>query len=195
MRATTDYGRLLLALLPVGMAWPREDETQLLELCNALGLELSRVEDAAWGLLDEADPQFTVRMLPDWERACGLPDECSRSYEVLQERRAALLAKLTGRGGQSIAYLEEVAAELGYVIEITEFTPFRFGRASFGQAMTNDQWAFTFRVSAPEVSVTPFRFGRSAFGEPLRVWGNERLECALNKAKPANTIIIFAYGG
>ncbi|WP_027367399.1 YmfQ family protein [Desulfocurvibacter africanus] len=195
MCSASDYGRMLLALLPLGRAWPREPGTILSKLCTALGEELVRVEASAWGLLDEADPQTTVRLLPEWERACGLPDACSRAYEVLQERRAAVLARLTETGGQSLSYLQELALEFGYQIEIIEHRPFRAGQGTAGGSLTNAGWAHTFTVRAVEATITHFRAGKSAASEPLAIWGNERLECAINRAKPAQAVVIYTYGG
>ena len=33
----------------------------------------------------------------------------------------------------------------------------------------------------------------SVAGEPLRSWGNNLLECTMERIKPAHTVLIFAY--
>ena len=60
--------------------------------------------------------------------------------------------------------------------------------------MTNDGWQFVWQVNAPEASIVEFDAGRSSAGEPLRSWGNELLECVINRLKPAHTYVLFAYG-
>ncbi|MNJ39675.1 hypothetical protein D3C77_345530 [compost metagenome] len=133
-------------------------------------------------------------MLADWERVAGLPDKCAGTLEsTVQGRRNALLAKLTATGGQSKAYFIAIAAALGYEITIEEFRPFRAGRSTAGDVLTNGDWMFTWRVRAPEVTVIPFRAGRSAAGEQLRAWGNDTLECKIRQRSPAHTVVLFAY--
>ncbi len=183
------------SLLPRGAAWPRDPDARLTQLLSGLAATQARQHARTGDLSEhESDPALALEMLPDWERAYGLPDPCTPLNATIQQRRAALLARIAARGGQSVAYFTEVAAALGYTITVEEFRPFRFGRGRFGTPLYGVDWAFAWRVRAPEATVTPFRFGRSAFGEPLRVWGNEQLECVLTRLKPAHTVLIFAYG-
>ena len=185
----------LQALLPRGAAWPRDPDARLTGLLSGLAATQARQHARTGDLSErESDPALALETLPDWERSYGLPDPCTPLGATIQQRSAALLARIAARGGQSIAYFVEVAAALGYTITVEEFRPFRFGQGRFGTPICGPDWAFAWRVRAPETTVTPFRFGQSAFGEPLRVWGNERLECTLTRLKPAHTVIIFAYG-
>ena len=188
------YVDMLAQLLPPGVAWRSEDGTTMRKLLEAMADELVRVDERADDLIDEADPRTTVELLADWERIAGLPDSCLATVDqTLQERRAALVSKLTARGGQSAQFFIDLAAALGYTITITEFRPFRVGINAVGDALTNDEWIFTWRVNAPDTTENPFRVGRSTVGEPLSTWGNERLECVINRAKPAHTHVQFAY--
>lgn len=189
------YLAQLQALLPPGAAWPREPEAVLTRLLAAWAEELARVDRRAHDLLREADPRTTVELLPDWERVCGLPDSCAGAAETLQQRRAQVVARLTHKGGQSVAYLKSLAATLGAEVAITEYRPFRAGLSAAGDDLSNGDWPHTFRVHAAETPVTSFRAGLSAAGEPLRAWGSLPLECAIRRAKPAHTEVIFSYGG
>lgn len=192
----TDYLRQLQALLPPGPAWSRDDAAPLTHLLAALALELERVDGRAADLVEEADPRTTAELLADWERVAGLPDPCVAALGINQttaQRRAALVAKLTTIGGQSAAYYIALAASLGYTITVTEFSPFQAG-SDAGDALTNDGWRFVWQVNAPEASIVEFAAGRSSAGEPLRAWGNELLECVINRLKPAHTYVLFAYG-
>ena len=191
-----DYLAQLQALLPQGFAWPRQADAALTKLLLAWADELARVDGRAADLVEEADPRTTAELLADWERVAGLPDPCVAALGVSQtaaQRRAALVAKLTTIGGQSAAYYIALAASLGYTITVTEFSPFQAG-SDAGDALTNDGWRFVWQVNAPEASIVEFSAGRSSAGEPLRAWGNELLECVINRLKPANTYVLFAYG-
>lgn len=191
-----EYTALLKSLLPPGRAFSRDSGTNMEIFLSGAAVEFSRVEGRADTLARDVNPVDTSELLMDWERVAGLPDRCSAELETtLQGRRAAVVAKLASIGGQSIAYLIEVAAALGFTITITNFRPFEVGRSRVGEALTNGSWVFAWRVNAPAVTITSFRTGLSAVGEPLRVWGNGILECKLRSLAPAHTIPIFTYGG
>jgi len=190
-----EYAQLLKNLLPSGAAFIREPGTNLEQLLLGLAVEFSRVEARADVLALEVNPFNSVELLPDWERATGLPDKCSGELEsTTQGRRNAVIAKLSSTGGQSIAYFIEIAAALGYTITITEFLPFQVGRSTVGQALTNGPWQFAWQIHAPETTVISFRVGLSGVGEALRTWGNGTLECKLRQLAPAHTVPIFSYG-
>lgn len=189
-----DYLHILQQLLPPGAAWPREAEATLTKLLEALAQGLALVHNRAEALIEEADPRTTAEMLTDWERVAGLPDPCSGLAETVQERRAAVVAKLTSRGGQSIAFLEALAAAYGFTVTVSEFRPFRAGINRAGDPLNGEWWPYVFQINAPETTITYFRAGQSAAGEPLRKWGNELLECVISRVKPAHTDVIFAYG-
>ena len=193
----TDYLRQLQALLPPGAAWPRDDDAALSRLLAAAADELARIDRRAEQLIDEADPRTTAEMLADWERVAGLPDPCvaaSGEAQSVPQRHAALVARLAALGGQAAAYFIALAASLGYAITIEEFRPFRAGASRAGDALTNGDWSFTWRVYAPPTTPVTFRAGQSAAGDALRSWSNVALECVLNRFKPAHTNLLFAYG-
>jgi uncharacterized protein YmfQ (DUF2313 family) len=160
-----------------------------------MSLEFARLDARGSALPLEANPFTTNELLSDWERVAGLPDKCAGVLEeTVQGRRNGLLAKLASTGGQSPAYFISIAAALGYEITITEFRPFRVGLSAVGDALTNGDWQFTWRINAAETTTVPFRVGLSAVGEALRTWGNDLLECKMNQIKPAHTILLFGYG-
>jgi len=190
------YAGQVAALLPQGAAWARERGTVLLSLLEALAIEAARIDERGGDLLDEMIPDRTFEMLADWERVAGLPDDCfADEADTIETRRAALLTRLRSLGGQSAGYFIDLAAIFGFTITVSEFLPFRAGVSHAGDYLTNGDWVFTWQVNAPEVTVSTFRAGIGAAGEPLRLWGNNRLECLLGRFKPAHTILIFTYSG
>lgn len=189
-----DYRRQLQALLPRGAAWTRALGAVLTRVLDSLAEEFARVDARARALINEALPDTTTELLPDWERVAGLPDGCSgRLRDTLQGRRLDLVSKLTATGGQSLAYFGAVAAALGYHITIEEFRPFRVGIGRVGTPVCGVRWHHVWRVNGPPTPITQFRSGLSAVGEPLRSWGNQALECRINQLKPAHTLVLFAY--
>lgn len=187
------YLRQLQALLPPGLAWPREEEAGLTRLLRAPADGLARIHGRAEALLRQADPRQATELLPDWERVLGLPDDCTPADATFEQRRRAAHAKLTGRGGQSRAFFIDQAARLGFPITIDEFTPFTCESAC-SAPLNGEDWRFAWRVNAPETTVLNWTC-ESPCDEPLRVWGNELLECEIGRRKPAHTHVIFAYGG
>ena len=195
MRTTAKtYLRQLQALMPQGRAWPIEDSAALSQLLGGFSDTLSRNHNRAADLIDEADPRTTVELIADWERVCRLPDGCSvLSGATLGERRAAVVAKITARGGQSRAFFVGLAAALGYAISIDEHRPFTCESAC-DDPLNDDPWRHAWTVKAPATTVRDFTCD-SPCNEPLAVWGNAALECAINSLKPAHTHAIFGYGG
>jgi uncharacterized protein YmfQ (DUF2313 family) len=189
-----DFLAALQGLLPQGAAWPRDPEALLTQTLDAVAERLAAVQARIVTVLEaESFPPATAEMLADWERAFGLPDLCADPADGTAARRAALVARVIEQGGQSRAYFIAYAAALGFTVTITEFTPARIGQATIGAPIYNEPWAHAWRVNAPATTVIESRIGLSSIGDPLRDWGNDRLECALGHVKPAHTHLLFAY--
>jgi uncharacterized protein YmfQ (DUF2313 family) len=135
-RSGDDYIEPLAALLPVGPAWPREYDSTLMALVGGLcGVWGDPVDRRAADLLEwESDPRLTIELLPDWERAWGLPDPCYTAPQSIDERHRALLMRMTMLGAQSREFFIGVAAQIGYAITITEYRTFVVGIDHVGDA-------------------------------------------------------------
>jgi uncharacterized protein YmfQ (DUF2313 family) len=189
-----DYAQVLADLLPRGLAWPRDPAAVIMLTMRGLAEEYARVTERNCDLLAESYPCGSTETLPDWERICGLPDPCTGPLDTLQQRRAAVCGVLGARGGQSAAYFIQLAADHGYDIEITEYTPFRVDLNSVEDPLLDSAWWFTWTISTPEhAAITYFRTDQSAVEEPLASWGDQQLECLILKHAPAHTIPMFEY--
>lgn len=171
-----DYRDQLLALQPDGPALPRDPNSNWAKLLLAFADSLSRVGLRGEQLIIESDPRSTYELLEEWERAFGLPGPCVPLGQSVDERRNALVAQVTARGGQTPAYYISVAAALGYVVTIDE----------------NVEGPHVWRINGPETTITEFTCD-SPCDQPLRKWGNELLECVMNRIKPAHTRLLFGY--
>ena len=193
----TAYQDQLIQLLPPGRAWPRDPQSTFGRLLGGLAVELARVDGRITDLGEEAYPRTTLELLPDWERVAGLPDDCSGAPDGPTERRVALVNRLAARGGQSPAYFVELAARLGYVIDIAEYGSFDAGTAA-GAELAGDAWRFAWRadvqVAAAQLTQGAAEFDAgSAAGDRLLGFGALDLECVLGRAKPAHTDLIVSY--
>ncbi|PPR18989.1 MAG: hypothetical protein CFH43_00372 [Proteobacteria bacterium] len=191
MATAKEYAKQLQQLLPLGPAWEVGSDTTRESFIEAIGEILAITHNRAENLVNESNPHFTIELLKEWEIDAGLPDKCVPTNQTLSERRAALVAKLLRKGSQTRQYYIDVATALGYSITIDEFDVFRVDSEA-GQELTEEDVVYLWRINAPEETVRTFNM-QSACSEPLGKWGNELLECVLNRIKPAHTRLLFGY--
>jgi len=156
--------------------------------------EFSRVDLRCDELVNAADPRTTVELLPDYERVFGLPDLCVTIEQTVEQRRAALLSKITERGGQSRAYFIALAASLGYAgATIDEFRPMTCND-DCNSALNGAADMFVWQLNLPGSTGGVFLMDcNSDCNSALQSWGDEALECRINQLKPAHTSVLFAY--
>lgn len=118
------YLPMLQALWPRGLVWARTWASRMAKFFDALGQELARVERRGRELLLERDPRSATETLDDWEYHLGLPDIGSGPTSDLAQRRLEAHAKFIARGDPSFAHFEELAAALGYTVEVSTGSPF-----------------------------------------------------------------------
>jgi uncharacterized protein YmfQ (DUF2313 family) len=209
-RGGAEYSEAFAALLPRGPAWPRENESVLMRLVSGLAeIWGSRIDPRAADLLErESDPSLTLELLSDWERVAGLPDPCLSEELTIADRQAALVARLTMEGGQSIPFFTALALAIGYEIIIIEHAPFMAGVSSVGDTRFNPYGGFRWEIGPEEIRfywtvkiVNPrlswFRAGSGQAGvDPhLRIGIASDLECVFRRFKPAHTELAFSYSG
>jgi uncharacterized protein YmfQ (DUF2313 family) len=204
-----DYAEAYGDLLPQGLAWPRDIDSVLQKTVRGLTKIWGDVVDSAASLMltQESDPRKTVILLPDWERAWGLPDECLAEPLSITDRQAALVDKITMNGAQSREFFIERAKKIGYPIHIREFAPFMAGVSQAGDTRNLDddgywRWEigdpsmrFYWVVRIQSRRYTWFRAGSGQAGinHHLEFAHATDLECMLRRWKPAHTDIIFDY--
>ena len=75
-------------------------------------------------------------------------------------------AKWAARGSLTIAYFTALAANLGYTITITEFTPFTVDMP-VDEPLLEPEWSFVWQVTAPEIVTFYFSVDESGVDDPL----------------------------
>jgi uncharacterized protein YmfQ (DUF2313 family) len=208
-RTGAEYAAALRDLLPDGPAWPRDPSSYLQRWCAGNGLIWGDVDASAAQLLTvDSDPRYTIAMLPDWERNFGLPDPClATPPQTVAARQAALVGKMTIKGGQSIAFFTSVAASLGYDVTIAEHSPYTCGVSQCGDTR-NPAGVFRWEIGAPtiryywtvNVGLAPLSWLRCGSGQcgidpSLTIGVASGLECRLRQWSPAHTQIQFNYSG
>ncbi|ELN0130436.1 YmfQ family protein [Raoultella planticola] len=189
-----DYRRALQALIPSGRAWPRASDTVQASVLQALAASFQRSDGEATGLLGGSFPETATIMLPEWESALGLPDDCSiGEVDTIVKRQAAIISKLISTGGQSKSYFIGIAKALGYNITIKEYRQARSGLSVCGDGLNGDDWPFVWLVEAEDTQITYARASLSYCGDPLRSWGNRQLECRITSLAPSYTLVKFGY--
>lgn len=184
-----NHAELLTRLLPP-VAYAPNGEVISGELV-AEGSALDAAQVAAELILSESDPRTAIYLLEDWERVLGLPDTCIGPLPAIEQRRDAVVSKIAMHGGQSRAFFVQMAANLGFAITITEFGQFTVG-SPVNQPLYGWPWCFTWQVNAALDTVRRATV-MSGVNEALATWGNDLLECAIRRFKPAHTVVQFAY--
>jgi len=198
-RSEADYARLLRQLLPRGAAWDFAPGGTFARLLEAMAAEFARIDVRAVDIMDEADPRTALETLIDWERVAGLPDACTGQPDNVRERQIALVQKLTSIAGQTPADFIDLAALIGFEIDIEEHRPLRTG-FRVGDRCKDQAWAFAWTVivqpfdgaGRPVLAIAHFKVG-DPVGTRVRGFGSLDLECVIRRAAPAHTAVIFAY--
>ncbi|QNO00916.1 taill protein [Serratia phage vB_SspM_BZS1] len=189
-----NYQQALQALIPTGLAWPRDTGSVQAAVLRALAAGFQRSDNDAIALLVGAFPETATILLTEWEKTLGLPDDCSiGEVDTIAKRQAAVVSKFISTGGQSRTYFISIAKALGYNITIKEYRQARAGLSVCGDGLNGDDWPFVWLVEAEETTISYARAGMSYCGDPLRSWGNRQLECRMNALSPSHTFVKFGY--
>lgn len=188
------YAQQLANLLPPGAALAADPGSELAELLTRLGVFLAKAHTRAEHLLEEASPWHTLELLPDWEASLGLPDSCSVGTPTLDERRAALSAKLTDAGGARIARFVQIAAALGYPGASTQRFAAHTCELSCEAPLYSEDWRFSWQMNVPATANARESTCESGVEDPLRVWGSAQLSCILVRECPQPSTVLISYG-
>ena len=144
----------------------RSGRRMLSALFLALAPTYVRNMASAAQVLVDASPATTSNLLVEWEKSLGLPDACTAANPSIEQRQAAVRAKWGARGSLTIAYFIALAANLGYTVTITEFTPFTVDMP-WTCRCCEPEWAFIWQVSAPAIVTFYFSVDESSVDDPL----------------------------
>lgn len=190
----SDYLAALQATLPRGRAWPHDPDATMTQLLAGFALSQGRVGAREAELLTDSFPATTVELLPEWEESLGLPDPCLGQNPLTSVRQAQVVARLTLPGGQTIAFFEALALQLGGSITVTEYAPFRWGIDHWGAPFYSAAWADIWLVTLSDTAEFRFEYGLSHWGEPYWQVIGGAISCEIVRLAPAHTRVNFAAG-
>lgn len=194
-----DYTSALRSLLPRGRVWPTDAGTEQAQVVACLAQSMGRLDSDAIGLIADLFPASTTNFVAEWESALGLPDPCLGPNPTLDQQRDQIVARFVGAGGQSAQRFIDYAMQLGFVVTVTCFAPFRTGRSRVGQPLNGADWAFAWKITivsgATSNDHAAFRVGQNHAGDPLSSSSSAvtALECELRKIAPAHTVLFFSF--
>jgi len=173
-----DYLAAFLKLLPRGRIWPKFPGSGISNTFAGFVASFQRLDAAAIFTLQDCVPQTAVGMLPEWEQALGLPDPCAGVAPTIQQRQNQVVARFANAAGQSVPFFEAYAAQLGFLISITEFTG-------------SDTLANTWQVNVPASGAVFFTADQSFPEDPVDLVSTDSavLQCEFERLKPAQTTI------
>ncbi|MDC9620150.1 DUF2313 domain-containing protein [Xenorhabdus sp. XENO-7] len=186
-----DYQRSGLQLLPNGLAWSKDLDSNLAKLMLATGEEFARVDAINAALLEEIFADRAFMLLDDWEDFVGLPD-CSIDKESsINSRRQAVKTKLIMSGSLCNQFYERLAADRGYRIRLEEHYPHHCLRDCNYPIYPDINWFRVFVHVADRT--THFATVLDHCQQRLRIADAADLECLLARYAPAETEFVFIY--
>ncbi len=102
------------------------------------------------------------------------------------------MAKLTQPGGQSAAYFEQQALSVGYPVTISKYAVTDC-EGDCEDPVLEEAWVFAFQVNAAATTVVDATC-ESTCEDRLQEYGNDVLECVIDRIKPAHSLAIYTYG-
>lgn len=166
--------------------------SNLRKLLTGLAYEFLRERDLVNLVYDEYDPNYTTKLLEEWEAFVGIPDDCLTNTGTLDQRRKNVLLKLAGVNATTKKQFETIASILGFTITVESgaeisVLPLQLPFILTNQAESPFQIIVTLDPSL-EVNVFPMTLPFT-LGEDKSIV----LKCFLEKLKPANTVLIYRY--
>lgn len=187
------YTGQLAALLPTGLAWPRAPDAVLQKVLSAWANEMALVDARANELILEANPTESQALLTDWARVTEVPDVCFTGTVNATQLRTMVLDRLLSLAIPTPGYFVDLAAALGFTVTVTEFRESTV-EDDVESYINEEPWAYAWQVnSALNGAISPMSV-EDDVESFMESWNNNAaLECAIKRAKPAHTTVIFSY--
>lgn len=168
------------------------DDSVLRKILLGLASEWLNFRSKLNDVVNEYNPNNTTDLIEEWEAFVGIPDSCIAVASTLEQRRLNILLKLAGINVSTAKQFKNVAAILGYSIEVsngvdTSTFPLTLPFLLIAEAAA----PFTIVITLP-ASLRPVGFPLTL---PFTLTAEQPdiLNCLFNKLKPANTQLFFRY--
>lgn len=110
-----DCAYTLMEYLPVGLMWPRDNDTYLFRVMNAVGTEVCALMASVKSLSYESQLSHINYMLTEWEQFLWLPEPCFTPANT-EEKKSAVKSKFLSLFYKNAAepFFEKLAESFGF---------------------------------------------------------------------------------
>lgn len=191
-KSTGRYADSLAMYLPGGPLFSAKfiAGSNLRNLLRGIAGRYVQADEYVDELLKEYLPDETNLFLDEWEVVLGIPDTCFDGSGTVQERRTAILVKLSALGVQTQADFVALAAKFGVSVNVYAGTDV-YNTPSLAPSFTftsEKQARFTIVVTYNLDSGQVFPY---TYPIPFGTSEIAVLQCLFQKVKPANVRVVF----
>lgn len=180
----------LASNLPDGRCWEAKNlpGTNVYATISACGAEFREIQKQIETLANEFDIRLTDQLLPDWEKSCGLPEECIGKMNSLEDRRNAVILRLRKIPFVTKEEFEQLAFELtGLSVTIIPGAEIEIFPLSFPLPFAVGNSYFKMHVVFNDV-IGGFPY---SFAVPFLRGPNQIVECVFRQIVSATVLLIF----
>lgn len=182
--------RQLASTIPDGRAWQAKSlpGTNMYAVVSACAAEFREIQIQIETLASEFDINLSDQLLPDWEKSCGLPEECIGQMASLTDRRNAVILRLRKIPFVTKEDYENLAFQLaGLNVTVTPGAEIELFPLDFPIPFSSGNSYFKLYVTFNDAIggfpyLFPFNFVST---------GDNIIRCVFEQIAPANVLIIF----
>lgn len=182
--------RQLASTIPDGRAWQAKNipGTNMYAVVSACAAEFREIQIQIETLAREFDINLSDQLLPDWEKSCGLPEECIGQMASLEDRRNAVILRFRKIPFVTKADYENLAFQLtGLSVTVTPGAEIELFPLDFPIPFSSGNSYFKLYVTFNDsVGGFPYLFPFNFVST-----GDNIIRCVFEQISPANVLIIF----
>lgn len=182
--------RQLASMIPDGRAWQAKGVpgTNMYAVVSACASEFRQIQIQIETLASEFDINLSEQLLPDWEKSCGLPEECIGQMASLEDRRNAVILRLRKIPFVTKEDYENLAFQLtGLSVTVTPGAEIELFPLDFPIPFSSGNSYFKLYVKFNDsIGGFPYLFPFNFVST-----GDNIIRCVFEQIAPANVLIIF----
>jgi len=182
MRTIAEHTQALTSYLPGGRLFAARNKStsNIYKLMTGIANEFLTADELIKTFRIEIIPSLTEDLIPEWEAALGIPDDCFKGNGTTSERRIHILAKLSSLGVQTVTDFETLALVFGVTVTVTP------GIVENGISDPDDRFRIYVKHTEQAIDAFPLTFPIFFGSKTLSI-----ITCLFDKLKPANCEVIF----
>lgn len=180
----------LASHIPDGRAWAAKnlDGTNMRALISGCAAAFMEIQKQIETMAREFDISLTDQLLPDWEKSCGLPEECIGVLGDIEERRSAVILRLRKIPFVTKEEYEQLAFDLtGLDVTVTPGADIELFPLEFPCVFSSGNSFFKLYVYFNDT----FGGFPYSFPFPFLIGPSNIVECVFKQIVPANVLLVF----